>query len=1046
MTIRTTAKESFDLYEGYVEDTADPKKSQRVKVRVVGVHEYEGEGENRVGVPPTEDLPWFSVMMPITHSGGVFTQASSHNLKKGHLVIVKFIGGDTTKGLVVGVGQTGIACASEEKPDSTGSEVKPLEGTVITNEEEGTIPDPANHVPSLTDCVDGGTLPLGRLGTEQSSDSGNGLREEASVANPQGTFTVTRASVDCPENPSSAVENVLAEFFATLQHTNGNIGSYYVSKFSRRVFDLKSVADGYISRVKKIIAAALTRIAGEMMAMLRKAVKALMKAILAPLPGILTPVTEWFNQMLERIGCSIMDISGRMEKFAENILMGYVGNIVNWSMCQVKRFTDSIFGNILNEITGMINSLFGGIGKVLGAIGGALDVIGGGLAGIMKMLGISCSGKKKCADPKKKDSKRGSYEGLKGGFNTLDELLADLEEGNHLPIDSYCGDATTDPEPKTEVGIWGPTVPDSGSGGGDGGDVVDGDINGIDYEDIAKAICNARTFKVLDIPETEAVHEGDPAYVKVVRGGDTSTTSSFTYRTQDGTAKATETYCPTNGYIGFGIGETEKIIEVKTLNNGVRDGSKYFFMKIQHDGCGKVLKDVARIWIKDPLAIKDIPTLTVPDVGLVSSAPNISTTNPVYYLTSDKEVVYEGAEVTFKLETENVSNGTVINYTIGRESTGITYGDIEYVIEDGVKSWVTGETDLQRSFTVNDKKAEVTIKLLDDGIVEDTNQVAEQLYIELNNLSTTKGVAVLDAIQQVADPSGRTVTITPDRASVREGGSIKYQITTTNFDQGELLAYTIFGTNITASDIKEPLNGNLYVENNQAEIVINVLEDNTVEDQENLIFSIDEYGAQATVIISLDQETPAEGETDIPIIDDDPEFDFPIINPDTGGIIDIEVKRSGRRYISKPFITLESNVGYGAYVEPILNSEGYLSRVRVLNGGFGYTGQTKPSNTVCQLVNIFLTNVGGFYTAPPRVLVDGVSGIARATISAQGWVTGIELIRKDMQYPYVPKVEIFGSNGFGARAIADLQCVPAEESNLILQGLAADPANYVDCP
>ena len=292
MTIKTTAKESFDLYEGIVEDTADPKKGQRVKVRVVGVHEYEGEGENRIGVPPTEDLPWFAVMMPITHSGGVFTQASSHNLKNGHRVIVKFIGGDTTKGLVVGVAQTGIPCATDEKPESTGEKVKPLEGTVITNVEEGNIPDPANHVPSLTDCVDGGTLPLGRLGTDQSNDSGNGIREEASVANPQGTFTVTRASVDCPENPSSAVENVLAEFFATLQHTNGNIGSYYVSKFNRRVFDLKSVANGYISRVKKIISAALTRIAGEMMAMLRKAVKALMKAILAPLPGILTPVTE----------------------------------------------------------------------------------------------------------------------------------------------------------------------------------------------------------------------------------------------------------------------------------------------------------------------------------------------------------------------------------------------------------------------------------------------------------------------------------------------------------------------------------------------------------------------------------------------------------------------------------------------------------------------------------------------------------------------------------------------------------------------------------
>ena len=98
------------------------------------------------------------------------------------------------------------------------------------------------------------------------------------------------------------------------------------------------------------------------------------------------------------------------------------------------------------------------------------------------------------------------------------------------------------------------------------------------------------------------------------------------------------------------------------------------------------------------------------------------------------------------------------------------------------------------------------------------------------------------------------------------------------------------------------------------------------------------------------------------------------------------------------------------------------------------------------MVNIFLTNVGGLYTEAPRVLVDGASGIARATISAQGYVTGVELIRKDMQYTYTPKIQIFGGNGFGAKAIADLQCVPAEESNLIIQGLAADPANYVDCP
>tara|TARA_B100000287_G_scaffold316129_2_gene299727 strand:+ start:11647 stop:14796 length:3150 start_codon:yes stop_codon:yes gene_type:complete len=1047
---KTTASLAFNLYEGFVEDIKDPKKSGRVRVRVKTIHSYEGEGKDRVGIPPTEELPWATVMMPTTHATSTH-QISNHNLKVGDAVVVKFSDGSLDKVMVVGVVPPHIdgVLDDTEKLDSSTKAI-PLEETTVVNPEQGSDSKPQNVSNTNND---GGNATAQRSGTEGQSDAVSGIRANASEANQSGTFEVSVASADCPESPPTAIQNILTEFFATLQHTNGNVGSYYISKYTRGLFELKSIANGYISRVRQIIQAAMSRAAGEMMNMLRKAVKALMKAILAPLPGILQPVTEWFEQMLEKIGCSMMDITSRIENFATNILMGYVGNIVNWSMCQVKRFTDGILGRMLGEISGLINGLFGGISKVLGAIGGAIDVIGGGLSSIMKLLGISCMGKKKCPKAKKKSTKKGSYSGLKGGFNELDQLLADLETGNHLPVNSYCGDATTDPEPVTEVNVWGPTVPNSGSDGGTrdpgtGGTTGDtnGDGTGIDYDDIANAICNDRYMKVLDIVEIDAVKEGDYADVKITRTGNTDTTSSVTYQTQDGTAKATEDYCPANGYIGFGIGETEKTIQIKTLNNGVKDGKKYFFVKIQHDGCGKVLKDVARIWITDPSAWTDIPTISVPDVGVVSSAPNLNLTNPVYHLNADKEVVYEGEEVTFTLNTQNVDDGTVVNYTIGREDTGITYDDLEYVIEDGVKSWITGVTNMQRSFTVSGSKAEVTIKLLDDGIVEDTNQVAEQLYIELNNLSTSTGVAVLDAIQAVADPSKRTVKITPSTVVVEEGESVTYKVTTTNFDNGELLAYTIFGTNITQSDIKQPLTGNLYIENNEAEIVINVLEDNTIEQQENMIFSIDAYGASATVVIVIPTETPAEGETDEPIYDDAPQFDYPIIDPNTGGIIDIEVKRSGRRYVEKPFITLDSNNGYGAYVEPIINSEGYLTRVRVVHQGVGYTGQYRPDTTVCQLVNIWLTNVGGFYKSEPSVLVDDVSGIARARISDQGYVTGIELLRKDLTYPYVPKITIVGGNGFGAKAIADLQCVPAEDSNLIIQGLAKDPANYVDCP
>ena len=49
---------------GQVEDVNDPKGSQRVKVRMVGIHPANKQGEDGV---KTEDLPWARVGMSTMH-------------------------------------------------------------------------------------------------------------------------------------------------------------------------------------------------------------------------------------------------------------------------------------------------------------------------------------------------------------------------------------------------------------------------------------------------------------------------------------------------------------------------------------------------------------------------------------------------------------------------------------------------------------------------------------------------------------------------------------------------------------------------------------------------------------------------------------------------------------------------------------------------------------------------------------------------------------------------------------------------------------------
>tara|TARA_Y100000361_G_scaffold69963_2_gene61818 strand:- start:68405 stop:71659 length:3255 start_codon:yes stop_codon:yes gene_type:complete len=1075
--------DNSNVWEGQIESTADPKQSGRVRVRVLDREFRVGEGGETIPEPATNQLPWATVAMPVNAAGGSGTSASSHNLKTGDFVYGFFINGDEQKRVVI-ASTNAVANSSKNKPADTPA---PLTRAITVDPEEGNLPNPTAHVRSDQPETNKnlGASALQAMGDEGQARLMEGKNESYSPGgNSGGNAEVRVADGKCPASPTSEVENILSELFAAVQSSNGQVGSFFVSKYTGQLFDLNNIAQGYIKRIKGIIGAAVSRAFGELMALLRKGIQDLIKSLLAPLPGVLKPVVEWFQNILERLGCTMGNIYERIASFAEGILMDYLGNVVNWAACQVKIFTDGIFDRLLGELSGALNSLFGGLSSILGAIGSAVDIVGGGIASIMKILGISCSGNSSCRSVKKVSNKVGAFEGLKGGFNDLDEILENLRGGNHLPISAYCDEALLPPAPKTEVNIYGPQIFDSelddvplgdsdgvdvgepgdGPGGGGPGTPPGGGPGrppgrtpgGLPGDLPIRSICKSRKIVVKDITVGGGggVREGDIAYVTVKRLGDLSTTTALSYYTVDGTAKANVDYCPVNGYTGFGVGMDEIQIPVQTLSDDVKEGPERFYVKVKiEDGCGTCKKCTGVVEIIDPPdnpGGDEPPPLVVPPTPGGPVPPTIDTTSPVYFLSSDKAVVYEGEEVTFTLTTINVEDGTEINATIGREDTGITFKDIEYIEKGGNKTYPDSASDLGIRFTVRDGTDTVTIKVLDDKVVEDTNEVAEQLFVTLNNLGIAQGVAVLDPLARDGgggDVTAKTVKITADKVTMREGETVKFSIVTTNMTTGDLLNYKIFGPGIEQSDIVQDLEGTVYIEDNKAEFSVKVKEDTETEVQENMTFSINAYSAQATVIILADSDTPV-----VPPDDDDddddpgtPDFDDPIVD-DNGGIIDITVRRSGRRFTGKPFISLESNTGFGGYVEPVINSGGYLTRVKVIYPGQGYTGQKKKSDVVCQLVGFAITNVGGLYDRPPTVYVNGDSSIAKATISEQGFVDGIELLKSDQNFEVPPTVIITGGGGFGAQAKADLQCVPIESSNLILQGLARDPANYVDCP
>ena len=74
-------KDGFNWFVGVVEDRDDPEHASRVRVRCIGYHTDESDKL------PTADLPWASVMMPVTAGGMSGIGMSPHFLVEGTWVV-----------------------------------------------------------------------------------------------------------------------------------------------------------------------------------------------------------------------------------------------------------------------------------------------------------------------------------------------------------------------------------------------------------------------------------------------------------------------------------------------------------------------------------------------------------------------------------------------------------------------------------------------------------------------------------------------------------------------------------------------------------------------------------------------------------------------------------------------------------------------------------------------------------------------------------------------------------------------------------------------
>jgi hypothetical protein len=199
----------------------------------------------------------------------------------------------------------------------------------------------------------------------------------------------------------------------------------------------------------------------------------------------------------------------------------------------------------------------------------------------------------------------------------------------------------------------------------------------------------------------------------------------------------------------------------------------------------------------------EIFTLTLDNIGETISVDINDTSVQTFELIPDVLSVNEGDQVTITLNTQGLSDGNVVPYTISGD--GITSDDF------------TGLDSLDGTFTVIDNTASVILNISNDI----TNEGPETFSLSLDN-----GGASTDPIT-INDTSVETFTLNTDKLYVNKGGTVTITLTTQGVANDVTVSYTIVGTDITTSDFVglNSLSGDFTVINNTAEITFNTSQD-----------------------------------------------------------------------------------------------------------------------------------------------------------------------------------------------------------------------------
>jgi len=363
----------------------------RYKVRIMGYHGDE------ITDP---ELPWASLMFPVTAGSGSRGCSQTPNLSQGDFVYGFFLDGDDAQTpVIMGViGNNQYVSILKSPPQSP---FIPFSGftnrdsvprySLPTSQEDGLAKQTSNPEASS---------PSSNRTTVQSSVGLQSRKDGASLE----AYTEGKQKIDlpvpssCDPSPISKVPTIIKQLISGIERIKATT-SKWRDKVSTKIQNVENKINKLIDKATKFISGAVktlvTNIQGYIIDKINNGLKDLYYIAFPNQRPAIKAATEKANDL---IACLFRKIISNLLKMVGKFLKGAVDKLLTAPICAVENFVGGLLGKLTGFITSSVDSILGPIKALTGAAFDLADGVIGFVTGLLNLL--SCDETPKCAELK----------------------------------------------------------------------------------------------------------------------------------------------------------------------------------------------------------------------------------------------------------------------------------------------------------------------------------------------------------------------------------------------------------------------------------------------------------------------------------------------------------------------------------------------------------------------------------------------------------------------------------------------------------------------